>query len=401
MLPQEISIKDYTYELPPEKIALFPAEPKYDAKLLIYRNGVIENDVVLNMANYLPEDSLLIFNDSKVIPARIPIKLNTGVLVEIFLLEPIRPTNYEMAFSEVGFVAQKWKCLIGGAKKWKQPNQSITLSNGVVVNALLQERVEDAYYLEISWNANINLSDILDQIGKIPLPPYIKRAVESNDLYMYQTMFASKQGSVAAPTAGLHYTKEVMANVTSKGITSSFISLHVGAGTFKPVKSETIGAHQMHAEYFEISIDSIQKIIEAPFVTIVGTTSLRTVETLFFIGCKLKNKDDLQYPFVFDQWEAYSIKSNYTKTEAFEALLNYAKTHQLKTLCCHTSIIITPLYQIRVANALATNFHQPQSTLLLLVASILQNKWRLVYDYALNNQYRFLSYGDTSLLFLD
>jgi S-adenosylmethionine:tRNA ribosyltransferase-isomerase len=401
MQPQEISIKDYTYELPQEKIALFPVEPKHQAKLLIYKNEAIENDIVINMANYLPDNSLIIFNNSKVIPARIHITLNSGALVEIFLLEPIHPNNYELAFSEVGLVTQQWKCLIGGAKKWKQPHQSITLSDGVVVNFLLQERVEDAYYMEISWNGNINLSDILDQIGKIPLPPYIKRAIESHDSLVYQTMFANKQGSVAAPTAGLHYTEDVMLNFKSKGIESSFISLHVGAGTFKPVKSETIGAHQMHAEYFEITIDTIEKIMEAPFITIVGTTSLRTVETLYNIGCKIKNKEELQYPFVFDQWEAYSINTNYTKAEAFEALLNYAKIQRLTTLRCSTSIIITPLYRIKVANAIATNFHQPQSTLLLLVASILQNEWRVVYHHALNNDYRFLSYGDTSLLFID
>ena len=398
MHPKNISIKDFTYELPDEKIALHPLEERDASKLLVYKNGIIEENIYKNIPQHLPANSLLVFNNTKVIRARILFTKPTGGVIEIFLLEP-----YHADYTSTLTATKKcqWKCMIGGASKWKEKELGI---GNLGLTVQLVEKLLDAYVVEFNWSSDISFAEILEQAGNIPLPPYIKRKVDEEDKERYQTIYAAYDGSVAAPTAGLHFTEAVFKNLADKNIQKDFVTLHVGAGTFKPVKAATMEAHEMHAEWIEVNIETIENLIANLDNTIVavGTTSLRTIESLYWMGIKaIVHPSSPQ--LTIEQWDVYeelSQKENVPAKEALEALINWLKKNKLSKLFTQTQILIAPGYQFKLARAIITNFHQPQSTLLLLVAAAVGNDWRKIYDYALKNDFRFLSYGDGSLLYI-
>jgi S-adenosylmethionine:tRNA ribosyltransferase-isomerase len=404
MHPKNIAIQNFTYHLPDDKIALHPLQQRDHSKLLIYKKGIIAADRYSNIRQHLPENSLLIFNDTKVIKARILFTKPTGGIIEIFLLEPYQ-ADYTTTLSATKNC--KWKCLIGGASKWKE--KELVMSYGLEVTGYelrvkLIEKLVDAYVVEFNWDGDIAFAAILEQAGNIPLPPYIKRKPEEEDKDRYQTIYAAHDGSVAAPTAGLHFTETVFKNLGAKNINKDFVTLHVGAGTFKPVKAATMRAHEMHAEWIDVSIDCIKNLIANCNNTIVaiGTTSLRTIESLYWLGVKALLHPNLQQ-LQITQWEVYDDlpgNETITVTEALQALMNWLQKNNYTQLFTHTQILIAPGYQFKIVNAIVTNFHQPQSTLLLLVAAAVGDDWRKIYDYALENDFRFLSYGDGSLLFI-
>ncbi|MBS1914806.1 MAG: S-adenosylmethionine:tRNA ribosyltransferase-isomerase [Bacteroidetes bacterium] len=407
MRPKEILIKDFTYQLPEEKIAAYPLQQRDASKLLIYQKGVIKEDVYANIAEHLPENSLLVFNNTKVIEARIPFKKPTGASIEIFCLEP--HVQYKDITSAMA--TQKkvlWKCLIGGASKWK-PGQVlekriIAEKNEFILCASYIEKLTDCFIIELSWQPeNLSFAEILHYAGSVPLPPYIKREVAESDTERYQTIYAKHDGSVAAPTAGLHFTNSIFQELTGKNIRREFVTLHVGAGTFKPVKTETIQEHDMHVEFIEIRSSTLHTLIENSEGTIisVGTTSLRTIESLYWLGLKcIKNPDIKPEELVVHQWDAYELHSDSISAKtSLQSLLSWMGKNKIEKLITKTQLLIVPGYTFRVAKILVTNFHQPQSTLLLLVAAFIGDDWKKVYDYALNNNFRFLSYGDGCLLF--
>lgn len=406
MHPKNISINDFTYELPADKIAVYPLEQRDQSKLLIYKKGEIKKDIYKNIAGHLAENSLLIFNNTKVIPARILFKKNTGGTIEIFCLEPFEE-EYTTAMKKIG--SAQWKCMVGGASKWKEGALTKTISvnnDEVTLTATLKQKLTDAYVAEFTWQPiNFSFAEIIEVAGKMPLPPYIKRNTEPSDKERYQTIYAAHKGSVAAPTAGLHFTDEIFSSFKKKNITTDFVTLHVGAGTFKPVKSETIGEHEMHSEWIEVSISSIKKIIDNldNKIVAVGTTSLRTIESLYWMGVKsyLNNNCTLAN-LEIKQWEVYEeplSKQNLKSKTALQALLNWMDSNGLQKLFIKTQILIAPGYTFKIANVLITNFHQPGSTLLLLIAAISKD-WKKIYDHALQHDFRFLSYGDGCLLFI-
>ena len=404
MHPKHISIKDFTYHLPDNKIALHPLQQRDASKLLIYKHGEITEDTYQNLHSHLPETSLLVFNNTKVIKARILFTKPTGSIIEIFLLEPHK-ADFTTALSAAKTC--NWKCLIGGAGKWKEESLKMQLAVGgeqLTVMATKIEKLNDAYLIEFIWSGNISFAEILEQMGNIPLPPYIKRKPAEEDKERYQTIYAEHDGSVAAPTAGLHFTPGIFKSLQEKNITKDFVTLHVGAGTFKPVKAATMQLHEMHAEWVDVNIAAIENIIANLDNTIVavGTTSLRTLESLYWLGVKALLHPSLQQ-LQITQWEVYdelSFTANITAKEALEALLKWLKQNKLTHLFTQTQILIAPAYQFKIVKALVTNFHQPQSTLLLLVAAAMGDDWKKIYGYALENDFRFLSYGDGSLLFI-
>ena len=408
MHPKNISIADYTYSLPEEKIAVFPLTSRDASKLLIYKNNTISQDTYQNIAAYLPENSLLVFNNTKVIPARILFQKPTGGVIEIFCLEP-----YE-AISEYSTIMNRkervrWKCMIGGVGKWKEGiliKKFGSQQSAAELRVRLIEKLSDAYVVEFEWQpVELSFSEVIAQIGNIPLPPYIKRKPEEADKERYQTIYAAFDGSVAAPTAGLHFTDLVFTSLKEKNINTNFVTLHVGAGTFKPVKSGIMNDHEMHAEWIDVSKDTIKKLIEniGNSIIAVGTTSLRTIETLYWMGVKT-----ILYPgrkieeLIIHQWDVYEepmASCNFSATEALESLLLWMNKNNTESIIAKTQILIAPGYAFKIAKAIITNFHQPQSTLLLLVAAAIGNDWKKIYDYALKNNFRFLSYGDGNLLF--
>ena len=405
MHPNQIAIADFTYQLPVEKIALHPLEKRDQSKLLICSNEKIKEDIYKNIADHLHENSLLIFNNTKVIPARILFKKETGGTIEIFCLEPFEEnTEYTTVMNKKASV--KWKCMIGGAGKWKDRGltKKIKIKNEEVeLTATLKQKLTDAYVTEFSWQpSHYSFSEIIEQAGEIPLPPYIKRDVEENDKERYQTIYAKHKGSVAAPTAGLHFTPEVFSSLENKNIKTDFVTLHVGAGTFKPVKSTTMQQHEMHAEWINVAISTIENILNnlTENIIAVGTTSLRTIESLYWMGVKsyLNNNCSLQ-ELEIKQWEVYDelSKQNLKANVALTSLLAWMKKNELQRLFIKTQILIAPGYTFKIAKALITNFHQPGSTLLLLVAAITKD-WKKIYEYALKNDFRFLSYGDGCLI---
>ncbi len=399
MHPKEISIHNFTYHLPDEKIALHPLEQRDSSKLLIYKDGIIKDDVYSNIARHLPENSLLVFNNTKVIKARILFTKPTGGIIEIFLLEPYK-ADYTSTLTATKTC--QWKCMIGGASKWKEKMELGIESLGLTVR--LTEKLLDAYVVQFNWSSGIAFAEILEQSGNIPLPPYIKRKADEDDKDRYQTIYAAHDGSVAAPTAGLHFTQNIFEKLAAKNITHDFVTLHVGAGTFKPVKAEKMAAHEMHAEWIDVSITTIENIIANVDnnIVAVGTTSLRTLESLYWLGVKALMHPSLKQIDI-TQWEVYdslSAKENPSAKEALVALVSWMKKNNLTQLFTQTQILIAPGYPFKIANAIVTNFHQPQSTLLLLVAAAVGDTWRRIYDYALENDFRFLSYGDGSLLFI-
>ncbi|WP_462252606.1 S-adenosylmethionine:tRNA ribosyltransferase-isomerase [Ferruginibacter sp.] len=407
MHPKNLSINNFTYHLPDEKIALHPLQQRDDSKLLIYKKGSLHQDVYKNIHEHLPQNSLLIFNNTKVIQARILFTKPTGGIIEIFCLEPYEAINdYASIMSKKEKV--KWKCMIGGASKWKEGDleKQFAIGNGQwAIKAKLIEKIADAYVVEFSWApVELSFAEILEECGNIPLPPYIKRKPETEDKERYQTIYAEYKGSVAAPTAGLHFTDTIFSSLQTKNISAGFVTLHVGAGTFKPVKAAIMQEHEMHAEWIDVAIETIENLIAnlSNTVVAVGTTSLRTLESLYWLGVKAFLHPSLQQ-LQITQWEVYdelSGNENITAQEALLALINWLQKNNLDKLFTQTQILIAPGYQFKIAKAIITNFHQPQSTLLLLVAAAVGDDWRKIYNYALENDFRFLSYGDGSLLFI-
>jgi S-adenosylmethionine:tRNA ribosyltransferase-isomerase len=399
---QNIFIKDFDYDLPHERIAEFPLQERDQSKLLVYKDGVISNAGFSNLSQYIPEESTLILNNTRVIEARILFKKATGGIIEIFCLEPFEQTIEASLTSTQGV---RWSCLIGGASKWKAGqilSKELLLNNEAVqLNASYLSKQSDSFVIEFNWTpGHYSFAEVLHAAGAIPLPPYIKRNATEEDKERYQTVFGKQEGSVAAPTAALHFTQRTFENLTAKKISAEYITLHVGAGTFKPVKTETVAEHEMHKEPFTVSIDVLKRIIASKKIIAVGTTSLRTLETIYWLGVKLIN-GRIENEWVLQQWEAYELEKEYTPVsteESLLALINWLEQHQQTQLHCETSLIIVPGYKFKIPGGLITNFHQPQSTLLLLVCAFIGEDWKRIYQYALKNNYRFLSYGDSSLL---
>ena len=406
--PKNISIQDYTYDLPAGRIALHPLAERDASHLLIYQAGEIKQDIYKNIAAHIPADSLLIFNNTKVIKARIRFQKTSGGIIEIFCLEPQELINeYSHVMNKKGSV--KWKCMIGGVSKWKEAElkRNWELGIGTVnLSARLIEKVSDAYVVEFNWApGHMSFAEILEHCGDIPLPPYIKRKTEKEDIERYQTIYAEDEGSVAAPTAGLHFTENIFKSLVEKNIQKNFVTLHVGAGTFKPVKAATMQDHEMHAEWIDVNIEVLENLINDLNKTIVaiGTTSLRTLESLYWIGVKANLQPSLKQLHL-NQWEVYEsplTDCTISAAESLTALVNWLKKNKHQRLFTQSQILIAPGYQFKIAKAIVTNFHQPQSTLLLLVAAAIGDDWRKIYDYAIQHDFRFLSYGDGSLLFIN
>ena len=396
---RSIKIEDYNYSLPEEKIAKYPLAERDASKLVIYNHSNISEDVYRNIASYLPEKSLIIFNNTRVIEARLLFQKNTGGFIEIFCLEPA-DVYADITNAMLQTHSVLWKCLIGGASKWKHGmklEKIISTKKGTIsLNAEIKERLSDSFIIELTWDPpQYSFAEILHFAGSVPLPPYLKREAEAGDSVRYQTIYAQEDGSVAAPTAGLHFTKEIFQDLAKKKIITDFVTLHVGAGTFKPVKSETIGTHEMHSEWIEVDRETIESILQAQKIIAVGTTSLRTLETLYWLGVSAVSAVKLE----LTQWQAYEMNQQLSKEEALTNLLNYMKAHDLSKLISKTQLLIAPGYRLRIADILITNFHQPQSTLLLLVAATAGKDWKKIYEHALQNDFRFLSYGDGCLIY--
>lgn len=401
---KHIQIKDFNYNLPDERIAKFPLAKRDNSKLLLYRHGEVTEDVFHNIAQYLPKGALMVFNNTKVIQARLHFRKETGALIEVFLLEPYMPADYEQMFQTTGHCS--WLCMIGNLKKWKEGSLKRTFDVKGKEVTLVAERKEDvhkSYRVDFSWDASdVSWAELLDAVGELPIPPYLNRETQESDKTTYQTVYSKVKGSVAAPTAGLHFTPEVLADIDRHGIDREELTLHVGAGTFKPVKSEEIQDHEMHTEYICVHRQTLEKLIrhEAKAIA-VGTTSVRTLESLYYIGVKLEKTLDLsEEELHVCQWEPYenAVAKPITPIKAIENILAYLDKHGLSALHASTQIIIAPGYEYNIVKMLVTNFHQPQSTLLLLVSAFVHGDWRKIYDYALAHDFRFLSYGDSSLL---
>lgn len=401
---KHIQIKDFNYNLPDERIAKFPLAKRDNSKLLLYRHGEVTEDVFHNIAQYLPKGALMVFNNTKVIQARLHFRKETGALIEVFLLEPYMPADYEQMFQTTGHCS--WLCMIGNLKKWKEGTLKRTFDVKGKEVTLVAERKEDvhkSYRVDFSWDASdVSWAELLDAVGELPIPPYLNRETQESDKTTYQTVYSKIKGSVAAPTAGLHFTPEVLADIDRHGIDREELTLHVGAGTFKPVKSEEIQDHEMHTEYICVHRQTLEELIrhEAKAIA-VGTTSVRTLESLYYIGVKLEKTLDLsEEELHVCQWEPYenAVAKPITPLKAIENILAYLDKHGLSALHASTQIIIAPGYEYNIVKMLVTNFHQPQSTLLLLVSAFVHGDWHKIYDYALAHDFRFLSYGDSSLL---
>ena len=419
---KHIKISDYNYDLPDERIAKFPIAQRDHSKLLVYKHGEVSDDVFHHLPTYLPQGALMIFNNTKVIQARLHFRKETGALIEVFLMEPAEPTDYELMFQTTGHCS--WLCMIGNLKKWKEGSLkrdfeikgnkltlSATMRRGDALGSEAQEMVAKGggtnYWVDFDWdNDKVSFAEILEAVGELPIPPYLNRKTEESDKTTYQTVYSKIKGSVAAPTAGLHFTDAVLKDLDAHGIDREEVTLHVGAGTFKPVKSLEIEGHQMHTEYIVVHRRSLEKLIKHECrVIAVGTTSVRTIESLYYMGVHLlkhpeANEDDLHVK----QWDPYELSEDgnlvdgITPMQAIQAIIDYLDRNGLEALHSSTQIIIAPGYQYKIVKMLVTNFHQPQSTLLLLVSAFLKGDWKKVYDYALLHDFRFLSYGDSSLL---
>lgn len=415
--PSAIEIKDFQYHLPDERIARFPLAERDLSKLLIYKKGKITESVYRQLADQIPPDSLLLFNQAKVIHARLYFQKPTGAKLEVFCLEPdARYPDITTAMAQEGEVY--WKCLIKGAAKWKH-DEALTLdinftdsSGSPVALEVTAEKIEKRdkdFILKIKWQAasgaRLSFSELLHYAGQMPIPPYLKREAEASDEIRYQTIFAEKEGSVAAPTAALHFTPELLRRLKEKNIGIERLTLHVGAGTFMPVKSEQMKDHDMHAEWIEVSLKLVQQlsghIREGRKVIAVGTTSARTLESLYWIGVRiLRNEWTTASGIAVGQWYPYERPDEFSALEALTALEAYIQKSGKERLITKTQLIIAPGYQFKLFNGLITNFHQPASTLLLMISALVGTEWRQIYDYALNHDFRFLSYGDGCLLWL-
>ena len=395
MTVKQINISDYNYNLPDERIAKFPLEKRDSSKLLTYVSGNVSTNVFSSLPEILPTNSCLVFNNTRVIQARLEFFKSTGSRIEIFCLEPQEPSSYELSLSSTQSCV--WKCMIGNLKKWKgEVLKKEVGADNLVLEAERLETNGNTSYIKFSWNNGVSFAEVLDLLGELPIPPYLNRKTQESDKTTYQTVYSKVKGSVAAPTAGLHFTPEVISALHTKGIKTMELTLHVGAGTFQPVKAEEIGGHAMHAEKIEVSKEFIQNLIEnLGNIVAVGTTSVRTLESLYYLGVQLHNGD---ISLLVNQWEPYESEKVLSAREALEAILNYMEKTQSNILYATTQIMIVPGYKFNIVNVLITNFHQPKSTLLLLLAAFVGEKWRELYEYALNNDYRFLSYGDSSVL---
>ncbi len=401
----KIKISDFTYNLPEERIAKYPLAKRDDSKLLIFRDDKISESKFSNLSEILPGGSLMVFNNTKVVPARLLFKKLSGAVIEIFCLEPVEPKDYALSFSSTSECS--WNVVIGNAKKWKEGDvyflcdKSQERAFGLNLRAeLIYKGDNNGSVVKFKWETGVSFSEVLDICGRIPIPPYLKRDTEELDLERYQTLYAKVKGSVAAPTAGLHFTENVLDSIDKKGISRENVCLHVGAGTFVPVKSEYISNHKMHTEPFSVTKAFLEKLYAlqpGQKVIAVGTTSTRCLESLYFLGVQcIKNGK----PDAVLQWEPYSDTYNYTLKESVKALLDYMEAEKTDVLTARTAIIIVPSYTFKVVDILVTNFHQPQSTLLLLISAFTGGqRWKNIYDYALENNFRFLSYGDSSVLF--
>ena len=394
--PKHIRISDFNYNLPDERIAKFP--------MLVYRHGEVSDDTFYHLPDYLPEGALMVFNNTKVIQARMHFRKETGALIEVFLLEPADPTDYELMFQLTSHCS--WLCLIGNLKKWKEGTlkRDFTIKGEqLTLTATRRQMVGNSHWVDLEWNnANVTFAEILEEVGELPIPPYLNRNTEESDKTTYQTVYSKIKGSVAAPTAGLHFTEDVLHAIDEKGIDREEVTLHVGAGTFKPVKSEEIEGHEMHTEYICVRRETLEKLIAHDAKAIaVGTTSVRTLESLYYMGCRLAGNPDLsERELHIDQWEPYEERAGeeIPPVEALKHLLDWLDRNHLPALHSSTQIIIAPGYEYKIVKMLVTNFHQPQSTLLLLVSAFVKGDWHKIYDYALTHDFRFLSYGDSSLL---
>ena len=417
--PRHIRISDYNYPLPDERIAKFPIAQRDHSKLLVYRKGEVGEDVFYHLPDYLPQGALMVFNNTKVIQARMHFRKETGALIEVFLLEPAEPTDYELMFQTTGHCA--WYCLVGNLKKWKEGTLRRTIElNGqqIEVSATRGPIHGTSHRIDFSWEvishlspltphpSKISFAEILEMMGELPIPPYLNRETQESDKTTYQTVYSKIKGSVAAPTAGLHFTPEVLADIDAHGIDREELTLHVGAGTFKPVKSEEIEGHEMHTEFISVRRQTIEKLIAHGGEAIaVGTTSVRTLESLYYMGLKVMQNPELsEEQLHVAQWEPYELRNKnlelreMSAIQALTALRDWMDVHGLEVLHSSTQIIIAPGYDYHIVKMLVTNFHQPQSTLLLLVSAFVKGDWHKIYDYALAHDFRFLSYGDSSLL---
>ncbi len=402
--PKHIRISDFNYNLPDERIAKFPIAQRDHSKLLVYRHGEVSDDTFYHLPDYLPEGALMVFNNTKVIQARMHFRKETGALIEVFLLEPADPTDYELMFQLTSHCS--WLCLIGNLKKWKEGTlkRDFTIKGEqLTLTATRRQMVGNSHWVDLEWNnANVTFAEILEEVGELPIPPYLNRNTEESDKTTYQTVYSKIKGSVAAPTAGLHFTEDVLHAIDEKGIDREEVTLHVGAGTFKPVKSEEIEGHEMHTEYICVRRETLEKLIAHDAKAIaVGTTSVRTLESLYYMGCRLAGNPDLsERELHIDQWEPYEERAGeeIPPVEALKHLLDWLDRNHLPALHSSTQIIIAPGYEYKIVKMLVTNFHQPQSTLLLLVSAFVKGDWHKIYDYALTHDFRFLSYGDSSLL---
>lgn len=416
--PCHIRISDYNYPLPDERIAKFPIAQRDHSKLLVYNKGEVGEDVFYHLPDYLPQGALMVFNNTKVIQARMHFrKVNAsgehlGALIEVFLLEPADPSDYELMFQTTGHCA--WYCLVGNLKKWKDGALTRTIDikgQQVEVSAMRGPIHGTSHRIDFTWKSGpepvegpaISFAEIIDAMGELPIPPYLNRETQESDKTTYQTVYSKIKGSVAAPTAGLHFTPQVLADLDAHGIEREELTLHVGAGTFKPVKSEEIEGHEMHTEYISVRRDTIQKLIRHQGQAIaVGTTSVRTLESLYYMGLKvMQNPDVTEDQLHVAQWEPYDSRSaecGVWSEESLQALADWMDARGLEVLHSSTQIIIAPGYDYKIVKMLVTNFHQPQSTLLLLVSAFVKGDWHKIYDYALAHDFRFLSYGDSSLL---
>ncbi len=403
-MERHIDINGFDYPLPDERIAKFPLDDRSDSKLLVYRNGDISESRFRHIGEQLPHDTLVVFNNTKVIRARIMMHKPSGARIEVFCLEPHDPADYERAFAARGTCT--WSCIVGNLKKWKEGEVEILFDHdgrSCRLAAEIVERGSREHIVRFRWDAAMTFGQLLEHLGRIPIPPYLNRESEQIDLTRYQTVYSKFEGSVAAPTAGLHFTEELLGRMRTEGFDFEAVTLHVGAGTFLPVKSDDAAQHPMHTEHFEVRIQTLRHLLQRCHdITAVGTTSVRTLESLPALGWRIRRHGTPDTAAVVGQWEPYDIPDDYTGRDALDDIVSYMQERGLDRIKAATQIMITPLgFRFRIVRRIITNFHQPKSTLLLLIAAYVGDEWRKIYRYALDNGFRFLSYGDSSLLICD
>ena len=399
---KHIKISEFNYPLPDERIAKFPLSTRDESKLLVYRHGEVSEDRFTSLPDYLEPGEMMVFNNTKVIQARLHFRKETSALIEVFCLEPIAPNDYALSFQQTQKCS--WLCMVGNLKKWKEGQLKHTIEikgKEITLTAIRGECRGTSHWIDFEWNDDtLTFADVLEAVGELPIPPYLNRDTQESDKQTYQTVYSKIKGSVAAPTAGLHFTERVLKSLDEKGIDREELTLHVGAGTFKPVKSEEIEGHEMHTEYISVNRRTIEKLIaHEGKTTAVGTTSVRTLESLYYIGLLISiNPEANQEELHVKQWMPYEPHPALTPVESLQYILDYLNRHGMEALHTSTQIIIAPGYEYKIVKKIVTNFHQPQSTLLLLVSAFVKGNWKKIYDYALSHDFRFLSYGDSSIL---